>query len=64
MTEGRAEEAWGRLASLLALTANCHRDPKRSPFKVRDFNPMADRRPKAKVTIHDVKHWFLPPEVA
>ncbi len=61
MAEGRAEESWGRMASLMALIANCHRDPKRSPFKVKDFNPMVGRRrPAKKGTIHDVKHWFLP----
>jgi len=40
MADGQAREAWGRLSVLLALTANCHRDPKKGrAYKPRDFDP-------------------------
>jgi len=29
MAEGHGRDEWGRLSVLLALTANCHRDPKK-----------------------------------
>ena len=42
MAEGRQREAWNHTAALLALLANCHRDPKRShAFTVTDFHPLA-----------------------
>ena len=45
MAEGRQREAWNHTASLLALLANCHRDPKRSrACTVADFHPLADER--------------------
>lgn len=41
MYHGRRREAWGHTANLMALLANCHRDPKRRmrPFDVTDFLP-------------------------
>ena len=43
MAEGRQREAWNHTAALLALLANCHRDPKRSrAFTVTDFHPLAE----------------------
>jgi hypothetical protein len=41
MAEGRGRAAWDIASSLMALVANCHRDPKRRPFRPRDFNPWA-----------------------
>lgn len=42
MAEARANDAWNHTAPLLALTANCHRDPKKArAFKPRDFHPHA-----------------------
>ena len=40
MAEGQACEAWGRRSVLLALTANCHRGPKKHrALKPSDYNP-------------------------
>jgi len=46
MTEGRTRADWGRTSSLMALIANCHRDPKRRPrpFTADDFTPGKRRR--------------------
>jgi hypothetical protein len=43
MAEGRQREAWNHTAALLALLANCHRDPRRSrAFSVTDFHPLVE----------------------
>ena len=40
MAEGRGQFQWGQTSSLLALTANAHRDPRKTrAFKPKDFNP-------------------------
>jgi len=45
MSEGRSEETWNHTATVLAMLANCHRDPKRSrAFRPRDFHPHERRR--------------------
>jgi hypothetical protein len=55
MAEGRQREAWNHTAALLALLANCHRDPRRSrPFTVTDFHPLTEPPPpppRADITI-------------
>jgi len=46
MAESRQREQWNHTASVLALLANCHRDPKRTrAFKPADFNPYEARCP-------------------
>ena len=45
MADGRSRDEWGRMSSLLAVLANCHRDPKRSrEYRASDFNPHARPR--------------------
>jgi hypothetical protein len=45
MAEGRQQERWQHTASLLALIANCHRDPKRRrPYTPEDFLPKTRER--------------------
>ncbi|MEQ8785134.1 MAG: hypothetical protein RIC55_02510 [Pirellulaceae bacterium] len=39
MYEGHARDSWGRLANLMALIANCHREAKRRPWRAADFDP-------------------------
>jgi len=39
MTEGRDRFIWSVASSLMALTANCHRDSKGKTFAPDDFNP-------------------------
>jgi len=43
MEEGRRREAWNHTAEVLAMLANCHRDPKTRPFARTDFHPMEGR---------------------
>mgnify|MGYP005801950657 CR=1 FL=1 len=62
MAESRERSEWNRLSSLLALIANCHRDPKKhSSARPEQFNPYARcdrcseltrrRRAKAPLTL-------------
>ena len=45
MARGRASRLWDHTASLLAMTANVHRDPKRSrTHRPVDFHPFEKRR--------------------
>jgi len=45
MAEGRSRDEWNRVASLMALLANLHRDPKkRGPFKPGDFLPRRETK--------------------
>ncbi|MBI5940567.1 MAG: hypothetical protein HY859_09090 [Caulobacterales bacterium] len=52
MAEARNQERWNHTAALLALTANCHRDPKRrQPYVPADFLPKrADQAPAVPIT--------------
>ena len=45
MAEARSRDRWARTSALMALIANCHRDPKKSrPFKPADFDPYLERK--------------------
>ena len=39
MATGKSRDEWGRVASLMALIANCNRDSRRPPFEPRQFMP-------------------------
>ena len=40
MAEGHSLAAWGHTAAVLAMLANCHRDPKKTrAFRPSDFDP-------------------------
>ena len=63
MADGRQRDAWNHTAALMALTANCHRDPKQrsTPFEPNDFHPMPStvrRKPITKVSIGALKGMF------
>jgi hypothetical protein len=46
MVDAKVRSEWGQTASIMALIANCNRDPKkRRAFEARDFMP-APLRPK------------------
>ena len=53
MAEGRQKHDWGQTASMLALIANCHRDPKKRPrpFAPDEFMPRSKPRRKASVSV-------------
>ncbi|MBI1374490.1 MAG: hypothetical protein GC159_17370 [Phycisphaera sp.] len=64
MAEAKTKENWSHTASLMALIANAHRDPKKkpSPFKADDFTPKArsaPQEPKSDITI--LKDVFIKP---
>ena len=65
MAEGRGREMWGHTSAVLALLANCNRDPKKSrAFSPADFNPYASRRrrgiPITAGNIDVLKRIFVP----
>lgn len=45
MAEGRGRAAWEHTATILAMLANCHRDPRKGrTYRSTDFNPYEARR--------------------
>ena len=60
MCEARERSAWQRMSSLMALTANCHRDPKKTrALKPKDFDPFARSAPLPKVGVEVLKDVFI-----
>jgi hypothetical protein len=49
MAEGRNQQTWNVASAIMALLANCHRDPKKRPFLPGDFHPMVDRKNRGDV---------------
>ncbi|MBW7905353.1 MAG: hypothetical protein LC135_05055 [Phycisphaerae bacterium] len=48
------------MSALMALTANCHRDPKRSrALKPKDFDPFARAAPPLRVGVDIPKDVFI-----
>ena len=51
MAEARSKERWAHTSTILALTANVNRDPKKhGPFNPADFNPYTERAVKIEVS--------------
>ena len=60
MAEARQREAWQRTAAVLALLANCHRDPKRRrPYTPDDFLPKARERAESLGDLSILKAVFV-----
>ncbi len=60
MSEARARADWARTSALMALTANCHRDTKKSrALKPADFDPFAQRGRPPKVGVDVLKDVFI-----
>jgi len=59
MAEARQRAEWCQTSALMALLANCHRDPKKSPVKPADFNPFATRTKAPKVGVGILKDIFI-----
>jgi len=59
IANARIEYDWGHTSSLMALIANCHRDPKAKPFQPRDFNPLAPPVKRQMVPITALKDVFI-----
>ena len=59
MAEARAKDEWARMSALLALLANCHRDPKKTrAFRPGDFDPFVRRAAPVEVGIEVLKEFF------
>lgn len=65
MSDGRLRADWQQTSALMALIANCHRDPKarRRPFTPAEFDPFAagDRRHRRRIekaSFADIKALF------
>lgn len=63
MAEARCRERWNHTAALMALIANCHREPRKkpTPYKPADFHPYPkDPTPSpAKASIQVLKAIFV-----
>ncbi len=60
MAEAKARDEWSRTSALMALIANCHRDPKKGrPFKPADFDPFVQRAAPIRVGIEILKDVFI-----
>jgi hypothetical protein len=67
MAEGHGRDRWGRLSVLLALTANCHRDPKKGrAYRPEDFDPTGRQPGRVTRVTHEnigqLKQAFMPTE--
>jgi len=55
MADARHEFEWAQTSSLMALIANCHRDPKKGPLEPEDCLPKAGGRREEKMNLgHDI----------
>ena len=60
MAEARTRDEWSRTSALMALIANCHRDPKKTrPFRPADFDPFARPREPLRVGVSVLKEVFI-----
>lgn len=56
LAEAKSRDAWGHTAAVMALLANCHRDPRKRKraFRPGDFDPYA-REARKEPVIHKPK---------
>ena len=62
MADGAVKAEWARTSSVMALIANCHRDPEKEPIDADYFNPTKQREPEPpppKVDIGVLKSVFM-----
>lgn len=54
------QDAWQRTSALMALLANCHRDPKKTrAFRPGDFDPFAKTITPIRVGMQVLKDVFI-----
>jgi len=51
MSEGQGQAWWSVASALMALLANCHRDPKGRALRPDDFNPYVNKHVHTKEVI-------------
>ena len=55
MAGARQQQEWSHTSALLAMLANCHRDPKKTrPYKPADFQPHRTRTLPSPPTRADI----------
>ena len=60
MAEARGRDGWGRTSALMALMANCHRDPKKTrALRPKDFDPFAKATKPVKADVSVLKDVFI-----
>lgn len=61
MADARQRVLWAPFSALMALLANCHRNPARQrPLKPADFDPFQPPRPPMKISMRAVQDIFAP----
>ncbi|HNO80606.1 MAG TPA: hypothetical protein PKN33_21370 [Phycisphaerae bacterium] len=60
MAESRTRDAWGRTSSLMALLANCNRDPKKTrAYRPSDFDPFSKTGQPVKADFNLLREVFV-----
>lgn len=52
MVTGRDRQLWWHTAAILAVVANCHRDPKKKALSARDLHPYYNRSGKGAMPVN------------
>ena len=58
MAEARSKTSWHHTATLMALLANIHRDPKTRAYTPNDFNPHHNKTPKRIESLRTLRGAF------
>lgn len=61
MAEARRKDAWDHTSALLAMLANCNRDPKKRPrpYRPADFHPLTERAKPVGLPLDDKNNLAL-----
>ncbi len=60
MADARLQHHWSLMSSVMALLANCHRDPKkRQAYAPRDFDPFSQNAAPLQVGVDVLKDVFI-----
>ena len=60
MAEASTRDAWGRTSSLMALLANCNRDPKKTrAYRPSDFDPFSKASQPIKADFSLLREVFV-----
>jgi len=60
MAEARSRDEWSRTSSLMALLANCNRDPKKTrAYRPSDFDPFSKTSQPIKADFNILREIFV-----